>query len=243
MVTMSGRTHIGLVRKNNEDDYYCDGRNRYFIIADGIGGHANGHEASMTAVAALRLYLEAHNELSPLKRLEQGFLEANKTVHALQEELSGRVMGTTLTACFIEGSTLYFGHIGDSRGYVFYAKDHPIQFTEDHTYLQELARRDPERYSALLEDQYNLNKNTLMRAIGPDEHIEPQFGSLTIHPGDMVALMTDGLYGNVSLEEMHEIINYTDDLDEICLRFEQIALERGGKDNITVVIYEKGQVG
>lgn len=241
-MAMSGRSHIGLVRKSNEDEYYLDGRDRYFIIADGIGGHAKGREASKSAVAALKLYLEAHWDEPAAARLAAGFEEANRTVHAMQEEIPGLVMGTTLTACIVEGETLYFAHIGDSRGYVLYAKDRPLQFTEDHTYLQELARRDPERYSALLEDQYNRNKNTLMRAIGPDATIEPQIGSLPIHQGDIVALMTDGLYGTLSLDEMQEIINYTDDLDEVCMRFEQIALERGGRDNITVVIYEKGQV-
>lgn len=242
---MIGRSHIGLVRKTNEDDFYCDGKERFLVIADGIGGHQYGQIASKIAVNTTCQYIEKHYASLKIEDILSGvFKIANKNVFEYQKSLDEKVtMGTTLTVGIIKDGYLYFGHIGDSRAYILKKDKLPKQITNDHTYLAELAQYDITTYQFLSENNSIDKRNTLVRAIGPDEICEPQFGKIAIENGDYFFMMTDGMYRYLTLQEMVEIIQYTDNLEEVSLRFEQLALERGGKDNLTIVIYRvKGGV-
>lgn len=238
---MTGRSHIGLVRKTNEDEYYCDGRNRYLLIADGIGGHQHGQIASKLAVDTAKWCIEENiSQKEPLAVLEDAFHRANARVYEYQEkEAQGQLMGTTLTAVILTQDKLYFGHIGDSRAYLLSAGKMPRLLTNDHTYLAELAQHDQQTYQMIASNSVVDKKNTLVRAIGPDEVCVPQFGESDICTGDVILLMTDGMYRYVTNQEIAEIVSYTDNLNEVALRFEQLALERGGKDNATIVIYKR----
>ncbi len=238
---MAGRSHIGLVRKTNEDEYYCDGRNRYFLIADGIGGHQHGQIASKLAVETAKWCIEEEfSKEEPLTVLHNAFHKANARVYDYQEkEVQGQLMGTTLTAVLLSQEKFYFGHIGDSRAYLLRAGKMPKLLTNDHTYLAELAQYDQQTYQMIASNTVVDKKNTLVRAIGPEETCIPQFGEHDLLMGDVIILMTDGMYRYVNDQEIAEIVSYTDDLDEVALRFEQLALERGGKDNATIVIYKK----
>ena len=140
-----GKTHIGLVRETNEDALFYDEENKVMIIADGIGGHARGEEASNKAIESLRDYI--YNNRSRYadkeKLLIDGFKAANTAVHHIQEGLAeGKICGTTLTCAIVDQGILYFAHVGDTRIYVSRDKKDIEQITYDHTYLSELARKD-----------------------------------------------------------------------------------------------------
>ncbi|MDU2293038.1 MAG: protein phosphatase 2C domain-containing protein [Clostridiales bacterium] len=237
---VAGRSHIGLVRKTNEDEYYCDGRGRFIIVADGIGGHQNGHIASRMAVNELHWFIEENIDRPPEDLLAEGFKKANEKVHSYQEEQTdGGLMGTTLTAFIIRDGKYYLGHLGDSRAYIMHPGEIVEQISEDHTFLAELAQLDEDVRQTMLANRISNPKNTLMRAIGPEATCTPQISSGNLLPGDVLLLLTDGMYRYTNPEEMSEVIAYTDDLEEVALRFEQLALERGARDNLTIVLYRE----
>lgn len=238
-MSVAARTHIGLVRKTNEDQYFVDSDKGLYIVADGIGGHQNGQIASDLAVQSFVDYMDCFIGLAPATRMREAFQHANDTVHRYQERVvDGKLMGTTLTAMLIERDMLYFGHIGDSRIYFSRHKKDISQITKDHTYLAELALHDPVSYRAMKEDAFMDKKNYLVRAIGPEAAVDPQFAQLPLEHGDMMLMMTDGLYKYIPPAEMLEVIHYTDNLPDLLLRLEQLALERGGRDNLTGVVYQ-----
>ncbi|MFP5527743.1 PP2C family protein-serine/threonine phosphatase [Peptococcus simiae] len=237
---VAGRSHIGLVRKTNEDEYYCDGRGRFLIIADGIGGHQNGHIASQLAVDELHWFIEENIHLPAEALLREGFQRANAKVHSYQEnKTNGGIMGTTLTAFIIRDGKYYLGHLGDSRAYILHQNSLPNQLSKDHTFWAELENLDEDMRQAMLKNRVDSPKNTLMRAIGPEPSCDPQFLSGDLSAGDILLLMTDGMYRYTNVEEMYEVVSYTDDLEEVALRFEQLALERGARDNLTIVLYRQ----
>lgn len=102
-----------------------------------------------------------------------------------------------------------------------------------------MAQLDEDVRQTMLANRISNPKNTLMRAIGPEATCTPQISSGNLLPGDVLLLLTDGMYRYTNPEEMSEVIAYTDDLEEVALRFEQLALERGARDNLTIVLYRE----
>lgn len=237
-MSVAGRTHIGLVRKSNEDNYYIDSTHGLYLIADGIGGHQFGELASKMAVDAFVSYLRDNQDETLDAAVRGAFQRANAAVHEFQEaNTEGRLMGTTLTAALIHENKLYVGHVGDSRIYFSRVPEEIEQITQDHTYLAELAKHDPESFQNLMLNGFMDKKNYLVRAIGPEANLEPQFLQITLQKGDRMILLTDGIYKYIPPLELLEVLNYTDDTKEVALRLEQLALERGGKDNLTSIVY------
>ena len=188
-----GKTHIGLVRETNEDALFYDEENKVMIIADGIGGHARGEEASNKAIESLRDYI--YNNRSRYadkeKLLIDGFKAANTAVHHIQEGLAeGKICGTTLTCAIVDQGILYFAHVGDTRIYVSRDKKDIEQITYDHTYLSELARKDFKTFIEMQSTQISRANNYLTRAIGPDVTVEPQVGHFRLKPGDYIIMLT-----------------------------------------------------
>lgn len=237
-MSVAGRSHIGLVRKSNEDNYYIDATHGLYLIADGIGGHQHGELASKMAVEVFVDHLKTHQDATLDIAIRDAIKSANAAVHAFQEaNTEGRLMGTTLTAALIHEDTLYVGHVGDSRIYLSRIPSEIEQITQDHTYLAELAKHDPESFHNLMMNGFMDKKNYLVRAIGPEAELEPQFLQIKLQKGDRMILLTDGIYKYIPPLELLEVLNYTNDTTEVALRFEQLALERGGKDNLTSIVY------
>lgn len=235
-MSTAARTHIGLVRSENEDNFYYDEREQLYIVADGIGGHKGGQEASALAINAFLHFYEQYKEVPPLELLQNAFIFINDEVHEYQEKhFRGSTIGTTFTVAIIREGTLYLGHVGDSRAFILDDEKVVRQISEDHTYLAELAKFDV--------DANDLGKlgsrNCLLRAIGPEMSVEPQIEAFTFHYGDILILATDGLYRYVDFNEMTEILLTYGELEGVAARFETMALERGGKDNITILIHQE----
>ena len=234
-------TDVGLVRKINEDSYttveaddYC-----YAIVADGMGGHLAGEVASMMAVQIIREYISEHYSAAfdkfQLKELLcRAFRYANAKIFEYScdnESVMG--MGTTATMCFVDDSNLIFAHVGDSRVYII-DNDGIKQLTRDHSYVQELVKLGmitPE------EAKRHPNRNQITRAMGVEPDVRVDSGVFS-YSGQTLLLASDGLFGEIDDEEIRDIIE--DNGAEAINMLAALALERGGRDNITAIIMEDG---
>ena len=236
-----GITDVGLKRLDNQDNYLINEELNLFVVADGMGGHAGGEYASAIAVNTVE---EIVTSLEGDADKGDDPVEANrhKISHAIR--LSGRRifekakeqpeyhgMGTTAVVLMIEEGNAYFAHVGDSRIYML--RDHRIeQVTEDHSLIAEKVRHGlitPE------EAKNHRMRNVITRSLGYQEDVEVDLTVRGIQKGDQFLLCSDGLSGHVEDDEMEEhLLNYRP--QEASRKLVELACERGGEDNITVII-------
>ena len=251
-VTVVSRTDVGRVRTNNEDNFLADGKLGLFIVCDGMGGHNAGEVASKLCIESIVKEMETTLPLRDKyqqtgkpadlkilrKALEAALSTACKDIFkqaTRSPDQSG--MGTTCTAVLLaSGDKGVMGHVGDSRLYVVRnGKAH--QLSEDHTYVNELIKR-----GALSKDQARNHPqgNVLSRAMGVQPQVSVDTMVFDMDPGDTYLLCSDGLYNYfpnaqeliapLQLPEMEK------GLDAIIDK----ALERGGHDNTTGVMFRIG---
>src|SRR3954469_980808 len=240
----SARTDIGRKRKHNEDSFLADDALGLYIVADGMGGHAAGEVASAQAIQSIHQALiegkpllesfartptvEAREQVGQL--MEKAILKASSDIYALAgTDLGKRGMGTTVVALLVAGKKAVVGHVGDSRVYL-YRNGRAHQLTEDHTFIQEQIKR-----GLITREQAGAgeNKNVITRAVG----IQPQVAVDTLVadtlPGDLFVLCSDGLHGYLPDEEVSQA--FGQERDQLAESLVRLALERGGKDNVTAV--------
>jgi protein phosphatase len=241
----AARTDLGRRRKNNEDALLRDEALGLFAVADGMGGHASGEVASQAALEALRDQVLNQEELlqslaaSPdeehaervRKLMELAVRVAAYQVFGLSEiDPEQRGMGTTLSALLVTPEVCFLAHVGDSRVYML-RQGRSVVATQDHTYVAALVAQGkltPE------EAERAANKNVLLRAVGPKDWVEVDTRMVRHQPGDAFLLCTDGLHGYLKTGELEQLFDPAD-LEASLERLVQLALERGGKDNITAV--------
>ena len=228
----AARSHVGAVRKNNQDSGYA-GPN-FLLIADGMGGHAGGDVASAITVARLSELDADDHEHDASEALRTAILDANERITnsvAEKPELAG--MGTTVTALLRAGSKLALAHIGDSRGYLL--RDGELDLvTHDHTFVQMLV--DEGRITAE-EAEHHPQRSVVMRVLG-DVGAAPEL-DMSIREarlGDRWMLCSDGLTGFADIDEIKHTLATIEDPGACCDRLVEMALDGGGADNITVVI-------
>ena len=226
------KSHVGLVREQNEDTVLVDEQRGIFILADGMGGHNAGEVASLLAAETLRDALQGQTASADLLRL--AFRRANRAVFERQlgeESLSG--MGTTLTALWEAGDHVLLGHVGDSRAYL-YAGGRLRQISEDHSYVADLVRA-----GAITEEEafHHPRRNVITRAVGTDESVRADVVEILKAPGEKWLLCSDGLTDLVRDPEIAEILAQFSGQEAV----EQLvdkALLYGGKDNVSVLLVE-----
>lgn len=221
----------GRKRRHNEDSYVV--APPLFAVADGMGGAQAGEIASRLAAAALE---EGDvGTLDGADRLVSLIQEANRRVHERSNSdpaTSG--MGTTITAALVEGDTVTFGHVGDSRAYR--VRDGALeQLTEDHSLVNELlksGRLSPD------EAETHPQRSVITRAVGTDPDVDVDTFVVETQPGDVFLLCSDGLTDMVRDDEILELLEkYRDDLDRATKSLVSAANRGGGEDNITVVAF------
>ncbi|MBC7325449.1 MAG: Stp1/IreP family PP2C-type Ser/Thr phosphatase [Moorella sp. (in: Bacteria)] len=226
-------SHTGLVRPGNEDCFIMDISEGLFAVADGMGGHQAGEVASHLALRALRDRLFNGTAGEPLPRLLAAAAFANATVYhssLASQERAG--MGTTMTAVWIVGPKGFLVHVGDSRAYLF--RDGQLQIlTNDHSYVGELVRRGG---LTVEEARQHPQRNILTRALGTEDTVNIDSREIKLQPGDRLLLCTDGLYEVIPDGELAAIINHHREPAPAARELVRVALERGGPDNITVVL-------
>lgn len=233
-------TDVGKVREINQDYLATDPEHGLFIVADGMGGHLAGEKASQGAVEAItralspEILAQANGTMVDL--IQAAIQEANREiVQASLQDSSMRGMGTTATVAVTLSDKVFVGHIGDSRAYHMRGGE-IVQITEDHSVVAQLLRA---RAITPAEAQRHPYRNVITRCLGMQMEIEADTFEVDWQPGDRLLLCSDGLSGLVSDEEMIRIADEYAEPQEACERLVALALERGGYDNITIVLLTK----
>jgi len=261
-----GLTDPGRVRPSNEDQFlvaelakamrvqyaslpqpktqYADERGYLFIVADGIGGHQAGEQASAMAVQTIEEFalntlkwffrLKGTGEQDILKEFQAVLQQADARIceeAAQHSELAG--MGTTVTMAYNFGSRLFVVHVGDSRCYLFRARQ-LLRLTHDHTLVAEMVSRgdlQPE------EAAHHHLRHVITNAVGGKEQgVQVECHRLELEPDDTLVLCSDGLTEMVSEDRIAAVLQADQEPRTACERLVAEANENGGKDNISVIV-------
>jgi protein phosphatase len=243
IVEVKAATDQGLKRAQNEDSHgewipstpeERAKRGTLLVVADGMGGSRAGEVASRLAVeSVMRYYREAPGE-DLLEDLHHAVEAANRVIHresASHPEHAG--MGTTVTAVVVRDADAFLAHVGDSRAYLI--QDGRIrQLTRDHSLVAQLVRE-----GQLTPEQAKVDprRNVVTRSVGvgPRVEIDAEHEPGLLHPGDTILICSDGLHGLVTDEELKAAASGPD-LAQACRDAIALANQRGGPDNITLVL-------
>jgi len=244
----AGKTDIGLVRKNNEDNFGYDVRTGIFVVCDGMGGQAAGELASKIAVDTVLAYFhqqEMGGDGSEV--LGRGFAEVSERANALANavqlankaireastrEAASAGMGCTLVAVCVEGNLFSIAHVGDSRIYLI--RSGAIQqLTTDHSLVMEQVRRG---LITLEEAEHFEMQNVIVRALGSEDSVEPDLADLKLERNDTLLLCSDGLSRYVKDTEMLDVVGRNENLDDACGALIEAAKSGGSDDNITCLL-------
>ena len=232
------RTHVGLVRENNEDALLVR-EPSLFAVADGMGGYAAGEIASRSTIkdfeAATHSLRHEQEEQNIRKVMLEAFDKANTHVFKMavsNESYSG--MGTTMTALYLPGDGHgYCCHVGDSRLYLF-RNDKLEQLTHDHTLVADLKEQgkitDEEAF-------VHPQRNILLQALGVEETVNADFFSFRLQEGDRLLLCSDGLSDMLRAAEISRIIGCADPEQAADKLLEQ-SLDNGGRDNVSLILID-----
>jgi len=237
-------SHVGEVRKNNEDSIFCDTGLGLFIVADGIGGRQDGEIASAIAVKVTAQRVEQNDieESTPLEVLREAFYEVNHILYKAGKKQDGGGMGTTMTAALVSNEKIYLAHVGDSRAYHIDACGMQ-RLTEDHSLVGELVK---DGSITAQEAEHHPQKNILIRSLGQDGLVTVDEKEIDWQKGDYLLLCTDGLSNMIEEEELYNIVCMSKSFKEAGLNEEglrkavntmvETARKRGGYDNISAVL-------
>ena len=248
----SWASDIGRRRSKNQDSAGSFPALPLFVVADGMGGHKGGEVASQIAVQAIsQVFQKAVQEKHPFRTrelLQFCVSKANETIlKRSREEPELEGMGTTTTLITFHEGRAVIGQVGDSRCYLLRA-DGVWQLTKDHSLVYEKLRAGLITREQMKTDKM---KNVITRSVGFDPNLQVEFYEYTPHPGDLFLLCSDGLTGQLDDHELFEMAQQTifknDDfspderktlLTQLVEALIQNANERGGDDNITVMLIQ-----
>ena len=246
-IASGGVSDLGRVRTNNEDCFRIVTPLNLFVLSDGMGGEAHGEIASALAVETLVKHcLEAEKNIAApffgqvqpgwtarTKRLASAVHLANKSIFKSAEghpEQHG--MGATMTAAWIDGAKLSIAHVGDSRAYLLRAGN-LLQLTQDHSLVAEQVRRG---ILTAAEAEESDMQSVLLRALGAQPEIEVDAEEHMLFARDVLLLCSDGLTRMVTEPEIAGTLQAETDPTIAANKLVALANERGGADNITVVV-------
>jgi protein phosphatase len=252
VVSLSARTDVGRQRAGNEDSFLVSDltggeagldsgethhtigeRGSLLVVSDGMGGAAAGEIASEMAVTTVRdALVDLPLDLEVPDRLILAAQSANGKIwtHAQENpELTG--MGATLTAVLVQDKSAYIAQVGDSRAYLM-RREEIKQLTKDQSLVQLLIEAkmiEPENSS-------RVPQNVIMQALGTQPEVRVTVTAVELSARDGLLLCSDGLSNKVTQGEMLDTVRGSSDLGAACVRLVEMANERGGEDNITVII-------
>jgi len=242
-IAAASLTDVGRQRSNNEDSaIYWEptsvaefGRKgRLAVVADGMGGYEGGQEASRLAIETVQQVYHSDNENDPQKALTLALEAAHRSIQAYAEENPQfHGMGTTCTAIAIVGRELYFAHVGDSRLYLL-RNNTAQRLTRDHSYVGRLVESGIVRSE---DAESHPQRHILTSALGSGREVIPDAPAhaILLEDDDTLILCTDGLWSMVTEQDLIRTVQ-SNSLAESCRVLVNMALERGGPDNITVLM-------
>jgi serine/threonine protein phosphatase PrpC len=222
-------THVGKVRRQNEDNYVVATRRGLWAVADGMGGHAAGEIASRIVVEELAAIAVPATAAELLANCEQHIMRANSRLKQLGDE-RGAIIGTTVAVLLVFGDDYACVWSGDSR--IYRLRQHRIeQISVDHTEVQELVSEG--RLTAA-EARVSPRRNVITRAIGVSDDPQLEITGGSLEPGDTFVICSDGLTAHVEDEEILALAGENAP-QKACDLLVDLTLERGAVDNVTVV--------
>jgi protein phosphatase len=266
IVELFAKSDVGRVRRGNEDNFLVldlsseqtwtgsEGatppakltrfdlgyKGLVLVVSDGMGGALAGDVASRMAVDSVREMLigsegeTCEQEIDLVECLKNATIYANLAIHLRSQEDSRCAgMGATFTGAAVKGDSLDLVQVGDSRGYVI-RKGQIRLATKDQSLVQQLV--DVGQISES-EAETHMFRNVILQALGAQSEVNPVTGRIRLRQGDMVLLCSDGLSGKLRSEDIQQIVLSTNgDLAKACDALVEEANNRGGEDNITVVL-------
>jgi serine/threonine protein phosphatase PrpC len=247
-VVSAGTTDVGRKRTHNEDSFLIDDDLHLYVVADGMGGHAGGGTASRIAVETIdrevrsaskarqtAFHLRGPLQDSPLPEVLRAAVDraCMAIFAAAQDDPQLQGMGTTVIALLVKDNHALFAHVGDSRAYLVRG-DLIQQISEDHSLVNEQIKAGmitPE------EAKHSRYKNIITRSVGFEEEVQVDVMGLITEPNDVFVLCSDGLANMVEDSEIRETVRRYP-IQELPRRFVDLANERGGDDNITVIVVQ-----
>ena len=234
---IAGATHVGVVRRVNQDAYghFDDPKRRevLLVVADGLGGHRGGEVASRMAIELLGPLVGSGPEPAP-ERLARAIAEANRQIYEAarsDETLDG--MGTTVVCLLANGSgAAHVAHVGDSRLYRL-REERLDALTEDHSLVATLVREGVLRPDEARNDP---RKNQILRALGVRKEVEIDVAPVETRPGDTFLLCTDGLHGLIEDWAIRNVTLENPELELAVDRLIEAANRAGGTDNVTCLM-------
>ena len=249
LIRGAARTDRGKVRQENEDAFGFFPDTAFYVVADGMGGHVGGKVASALAVEAMRLSVQEtqDEELTPVtdphgwravgwRRLSIAIQQANnKVFETSRRESALQGMGTTIAAVLFddEDGLATICHVGDSRVYRMRARGIE-RLTEDHSLVQQLLR---EGKISLPDVKSFPHRHVLTQAVGVSLAVQPAVRVEKPQQGDIFLICSDGVHGSMEEKEMLDIVAQDEkDLQKTCDTLVDLANDRGGWDNSTVIL-------
>jgi protein phosphatase len=266
IVELHAKSDVGRVRRGNEDNFLVlelsrqqtwtltDGnaaptdlgsfelgeKGLVLVVSDGMGGALAGDVASRMAVDSVRDMIMGNNAAegcdqdTPLVDcLKSATVHANREIHhKSQEDSRCAGMGATFTGAAVHGDLLDLVQVGDSRGYII-RKDQIRLATKDQSLVQQLV--DVGQISEA-EAETHMFRNVILQALGAQGDVTPVTGRIRLRRGDVVLLCSDGLSGKLRSEDIQNIVGSNPDLAKACDELIAEANNRGGEDNITVIL-------
>lgn len=236
-------TDVGRKRSGNEDSHAVwvseepaefARRGALLVVADGMGGANAGEVASRLAADTVVETYRADTGGDPAHALQVAIETANSRVHSQSvANHDQRGMGTTCTAVVVRGNKVWIGHVGDSRAYLV-RDGETHRLTSDHSLVAELVERG---HLTEQEARHDPRRNVVTRSVGALADVQVDAGPIDepLRPGDRIVLCSDGLHGQVSDSEIAMLAG-DQEPDEACQSLIDLANERGGPDNITVIV-------
>lgn len=234
----------GKVRTNNEDSagffipssrHQARSHGFLFAVADGVGGLDLGEVASSTAISVLT---EEFGKAQPgamlISLLPRLVSFANSAVHdrTLEPDFRGKKMATTLVACALRHDQAIVSHVGDSRCYLV-RNGQARQVTQDHTWVNEQRKMGLITESEIPASEA---RHVLIRSLGPEMFVSPDTTAITLQPGDVLVLCTDGVHDEMNGKTIAEIVSQPKRPDEIARELVARAVEIDGNDNTTAQV-------
>jgi serine/threonine protein phosphatase PrpC len=247
-IEVAGKTDVGCVRVNNEDNFGYDVDRGIFVVSDGMGGHASGEVASKLAVDSLLTYFRQHPQDATRRTdentgksafseralvLEKAIRLANVDIfEAARENKQHAGMGSTIVCVLIDQDLFSVGHVGDSRVYLI--RDDAIQqLTQDHSLI---ARQTKLGLISPEEVKTSHIQNVITQALGSENEVAPDIDDVVAISDDVLVLTTDGLTGALTDQEIMQTVKSAASLSLACETLIGSAKLAGGRDNITCLL-------
>ena len=231
----AGATDTGCVRSANQDSYYIDPEGRFFVVADGMGGHAGGEVASKIAVDSIRECLDAlwDTNITPQKLMEDAISKANQAI--IDDQNSNPIrsdMGTTVVLLIFREEQPWFCHIGDSRLYRLHGAKLE-QISDDHTWIARAIQTGVVNADDAKSHPW---RHMLLQCLGREDVKSVTTRAIEWQPGDRFLICSDGLTEELSDDRIAHQLKSIRNCQQSAQALIESAKLRGGRDNITVVV-------